>query len=118
MYNEGFVRLATEKYNISLSNNKSNKYIFLTNIHVNKKNKNKYIYPQNHPNMEESNLWNLEIFQKYCERNNINYEKIFSEIGDIFIKANLSVRLKLIKEIKKYRMNFSNFYHLIGFDII
>ena len=68
--------------------------------------------------MEESNLWNLETFRKYCARNNINYDKLNNEIADIFIKMILSVREKIIKEIERNKLQSSNFYHLIGFDII
>ena len=117
LYNEGFVRLASEKYNLSVSFNQ-NDFAILTNIFINMKNKNSYKYPINISNIEESNLWNFETFQKYCENNDINYNKIFSEVGDIFIKTMLSVRGKLIENIKKYKLNYSNFYHLIGFDII
>ena len=117
LYNEGLVRLASEKYNFSITD-PHNKYAFLTNLFINKKNKNKFIYPKNMKDMEESNLWNLETFQKYCARNNINYDKIFSEVGDIFIKMMITVREKIINYIEKTKLQCSNFYHLIGFDII
>ena len=117
LYNEGLVRLASEKYNFSITN-PDNRYTFLTNLFINKKNKNKFIYPKNLPNMEESNLWNLETFQKYCARNNINYTQIFTEVGDIFIKMMITVREKIINYIKINDLEYSNFYHLIGFDII
>ena len=117
LYNEGLVRLASEKYNFSITN-PDNRYTFLTNLFINKKNKNKFIYPKNLPNMEESNLWNLETFQKYCARNDINYTQIFTEVGDIFIKMMITVREKIINYIKINDLEYSNFYHLIGFDII
>ena len=117
LYNEGLVRLASEKYNFSITS-PHNKYTFLTNLFINKNNKNKFIYPKNMKNMERSNLWNLETFQKYCARNNINYDKLISEVGDIFIKMMLTVRAKLINSIEKTKLQCSNFYHLIGFDII
>ena len=117
LYNEGLVRLASEKYNFSITA-PHNKYVFLTNLFVNQKNKKKFIYPKNMKDMEESNLWNLETFQKYCARNNINYNKIFSEVGDIFIKMMITVREKIINYIEKTKLQCSNFYHLIGFDII
>ena len=117
LYNEGLVRLASEKYNSSISSNQ-NDFAILTNIFINKKNKVNYKYPINISNIEDSNLWNLETFQNYCENNNINYNKMFSEVGDIFIKTMLSVRKKIIGNIEKYKLNYSNFYHLIGFDII
>ena len=75
LYNEGLVRLASEKYNFSITA-PHNKYVFLTNLFINQKNKKKFIYPKNMKDMEESNLWNLETFQKYCARNNINYLKL------------------------------------------
>ena len=117
LYNEGLVRLASEKYNFSASD-PHNKYSFLTNLFINKKNKKQFIYPKNMKNMEDSNLWNLDTFQKYCARNNINYEKLYSEVGDIFIKMMITVREKIIDNIEKTNLQYSNFYHLIGFDII
>ena len=117
LYNEGLVRLASEKYNFNI-NETQNRFSFLTNLFINKKNKNKFIYPKNLENMEDSNLWNLETFRKYCARNNINFDKLNNEIADIFIKMILSVREKIIKEIERNKLQSSNFYHLIGFDII
>ena len=117
LYNEGLVRIASEKYHFNMKK-KQDKYSYLTNLFINKKNKNKFIYPKNVKNMEDSNLWNLETFRKYCARNNINYDKLNNEIADIFIKMMLSVREKLIKEIEDNNLESSNFYHLIGFDII
>ena len=117
LYNEGLARLASEKYNFSISD-PHNKYSFLTNLFINKKNKGKFVYPKDLIDMEESNLWNLETFQRYCARNNISYDKIISEVGDIFIKMMLTVRNKIIKDIQKTNLDTSNFYHIIGFDII
>ena len=117
LYKEGFVRLATEKHNFS-SSLPLNKYAFLTNLYTNRLNKNKYIYPVNSSNIEDTNLWNLNTFSNYCERNAINYTKIFNEVADIFIKSIISVRKKIIDDCMKNNMEFSNFYHLIGFDII
>ena len=53
----------------------NNKFVYLTNIYINNKKK-IYIYPQNISDIENSNLWNLETFHKYCERKNIDYNKI------------------------------------------
>ena len=115
LYNEGLVRLATEIYN---SYNKDNKFCFLTNLYLNKKNKKKFIYPQNISNIEDSHLWNFKALQKYYLRNGIDFNKIFEDIKDIFIKMIFSVREKIIKNIEVYNLSVSNFYHLIGFDII
>ena len=115
LYNEGLVRIASEIYDY---NHLKNKYSFLTNLMVNIKNKEKFIYPQNLTNMEKSNLWNLETFENYCQRKGINYTKIYEDVTDIFIKMIFSVRKKIIEEIDKNKLHSSNFYHIIGFDII
>ena len=69
-------------------------------------------------NLEDSNLWNLNTFEKYCTKKGIDYNKIMEKIEDIFIKMIFSVRKKLIKEIKEYKLHSTNFYHLIGIDIL
>ena len=115
LYDEGLARLATEKYDY---NDQTNIYSFLTNLHVNINNKNKFIYPQNNSNIEDSHLWNLETLKKYFTKNNINYDIIYEQVKDIFIKMIFTVRQKIINSIEKYGLSNSNFYHLIGFDII
>ena len=118
LYNEGLVRLTSEKYNSSEDSFTNNKFVFLTNLHINILNKKKFKYPQNLSNLEDSNLWNFETFKRYCAKNKINYDKIFFEVGEIFIKAMITVRENIIKDIEKNKLEYSNFYHLIGFDII
>ena len=49
LYNEGFVRLASEKFDYKKLNNK---FAFLTNLHIGRLNK-KFIYPQNISNIEK-----------------------------------------------------------------
>ena len=114
IYNEGFVRLSTEKYDY---NNFTDKFSFLTNLDLNKHNR-KYIYPKKHKDIERSNLWNLSTLKNYFFKNNLDYNKLFEEVKDIFIKMVFSVRKKLIEKIIKTNLSFTNFYHLIGFDII
>ena len=114
LYDEGFVRLSTEKYEF---NNFTNKFSFLTNMGINKKSK-KYIYPNKTKDIENSNLWNLSILKNYFLKNNLDYNKLFDEIKDIFIKIIFSVREKLIKKINQVNLSSKNFYHLIGFDIL
>ena len=43
---------------------------------------------------------------------------LFEEVKDLFIKMVFSVRKKLIEKIISINLSFTNFYHLIGFDII
>lgn len=115
LYNEGLVRLSSEKYEY---NNLTNLYSYLTNLAINIKNKKKFIYPKDIRKIENSNLWNLDVFQNYCEKNGYNYTEIFEKVKDIFIKLVFSIRKKTINYIKKIKLHSSNFYHFIGFDII
>ena len=115
LYNEGFIKISTEKYDY---NNFDNKFSFITNMALNKKNKKKYIYPKNMKNIEDSNIWNLSMLKKYFVRKGLDYNKLYEKVKDIFIKMIFSVRQKLINYIIKYNLNSSNFYHLIGFDIL
>ena len=115
LYEEGLARLATEKYDY---NNQTNEFAYLTNMHVNIKNKKKFIYPQNNSNIEDSHFWNLETLRKYYTKKNINYDEIYDQVKDIFIKMMFTVRQKIIKNIEEFGLTNSNFYHLIGFDII
>lgn len=115
LYNEGLVRISSQKYEYD---NLTKLSSYLTNLAVNIKNKKKYIYPQNTSKIEDSNLWNFDVFQNYCEKNDLNFTEIFDKVKDIFIKLLLSIRRKTINYIKKISLHSSNFYHLIGFDII
>ena len=114
-YNEGFVKISSEKYNYS---NFNNKFSFITNVGFQKKNTNKYKYPKNAKDIEESNLWNLEILKKYFLNKGLDYNKVYEQVEDIFIKMIFSVRQKLISNIKDNNLKSSNFYHLIGIDIL
>lgn len=115
LYNEGLVRLATESFDY---NNIDNKFAFLTNLHINKENKNKFIYPVNISDIENSHFWNFKTLKKFYLRKGINFNNIYNDVKDIFIKMIFSVRKKIIENIEKNHLLNSNFYHLIGFDII
>jgi len=114
-YKEGLIRRAT--YNFSLDKDSiKNRYIHLTNIGVNKKNKD-YIIP-NKNNIESANLWNLKTFSNYLKNKNIEYENIRNKIKDIIIKSIISVYQKLLLDISNHNLNDINFYDVLGYDIL
>ena len=114
IYNEGFVKISSVKYNFS---NLENKFSFITNVGFQKKS-DKYKYPKTKEEIKDSNLWNLSILKEYYSKNGFDYDKLFEEVKDIFIKMVFSIRKKLIENIEKNNLKNSNFYHLLGFDIL
>ena len=114
-YNEGNVRIASEKYYL----NKSfigNKYIHLTNIDLNKNNKN-YINPNN-TNDYNSNMYNILMYEKYLKKLNIEYSDIKEKIKDLIIKSIISVYRNLTEENELLNVSDRSFYNLLGFDIL
>ena len=99
---------------------KSSRFVHLTNIAVNKENK-EYIFNDS-INSELGNKWSLKAYKKYCEKMAIDFDYIFANIKDIVIKTILSVYDKLLDgdEVKNNHKNFyhSNYYNLFGFDLI
>ena len=115
-YNEGLVRIASEKYSIN-PNNIGNNYIHLTNTDINKHNKN-FINPNN-SNNENSNIWNILMYKKYLkEKHSIEWKEIRIKLKDIIIKTIISLQHKLIEDNEKRKLNDKNFYNLLGFDIL
>ena len=79
-YKEGLVRIAAEKYSLNLTSIK-NKYIHLTNIGINKSNKN-FLDPNNTKD-ENANIWNILIYKNYLKKYNIDWNNIRENIKDI-----------------------------------
>ena len=114
LYKEGFVKISSVKYNFS---NFNDKFSFITNVGFQIKSS-KYKYPKTEEEINDSDLWNLSILKEYFSKNGLDYEKLYEEIKDIFIKMVFSIRKKLIENIEKNNLKNSNFYQLIGFDIL
>ena len=114
LYNQGFVKISSVEYDFS---NLNDKFSFITNVGFQLKS-NKYKYPKTEEEIKDSNLWNLSFLKEYFSINGLDYEKLYEEIKDIFIKIVFSVRKKLIENIEKNNLKNSNFYQLLGFDIL
>jgi hypothetical protein len=112
---QGLVRIATSEYSLNISSI-NNKYMHLTNTDINRHNK-KYVYPK-HANDESANIWNIAIYQKYLNKNNIDWNSIRNKIKDIIIKTIISAQGKLINGLIKNNLNDRSFYNLLGFDIL
>ena len=114
LYKEGLVRIAAEKYKMSI-NNLDNKYSHLTNTAINEENKN-YKNPTSELD-ENANKWNFKTYRQYLKRNKIDVDLIFDKIKDIVIKSVISGEKKIINETKEYKYNDILMFNLFGFDI-
>ena len=114
-YKEGFVRIASEKFSIDKKSIK-NKFIHLTNICINNKNKN-YINP-NTTKDKNSNIWNILMYKSFLKNFNVEWEDIRKKIKDIIIKSIISVYEKLLEDNIKQKVSDTSFYNLLGYDIL
>lgn len=114
-YREGQVRIASEIFSLNKTNIR-NRFAHLTNIAVNKYNKN-FIFP-NKSNDYAANTWNLLMYKTFLNNIGIQWENIGEKIKDIIIKSIISVYNDLIEEIEAQNLTDKNFYEIFGFDIL
>ena len=112
---EGLIRIASKPFSL---NNKTitDKYVHLTNTGINSGSKD-FIIPNN-TNNENANIWNLQTYENYLNKINVDYNKLKNKIKDIIIKSMISVYKNLTIELDNYDQNDINFYDVLGYDII
>ena len=116
LYKEGMVRFTTEEYTLDL-NKIDELYIHLTNVHINRKNKD--IYKKAHDaDTEEGSKWSLQVYERYCKNNGIDYQKIRQQMADIAIKSILAVRDLFLEKIEENGTKDRNHFKLFGYDFL
>ena len=116
LYKEGMVRFATNEYFLD-KNHLSDKYSHLTNVNINKKNEKDYKKSTN-ADTQEGSKWSLQVYEDYCNNNNIDYKYIRKQMGDIAIKSVLSVHEQFLNRIKENETQDRNHFKLLGFDFL
>ena len=116
LYKEGMVRFATEEYTLD-KEHLSELYRHLTNVAINEKNKKDYKKAHN-ADTQEGSKWSLQVYEKYCNENNIDYKYIRKQMGDIAIKSILSVIDQFLEKIKDNGTQDRNHFKLLGFDFL
>ena len=116
LYKEGMVRFATEPYTID-KNHLNELYRHLTNVYINEKNKKIYKKAVN-ADTDEGSKWSLQVYENYCKKNNINYNHIRKQMGDIAIKSIISVLDQFLDKIKENGTRDRNHFKLLGFDYL
>lgn len=115
LYKDGLVRIASKKYSLDI-NSMGDKYIHFTNTDINKYNKD-YIFPRNYSDYN-ANIWNLKTYQKYLNKNKVDWNNINEKIIDIIIKTIISVQEPILDKIEKDNLNERSFFNIVGFDIL
>ena len=116
LYREGMVRFATEKYTLD-KGHITELYRHLTNIAVNEKNKEQYKKAVD-ADSDDGSKWSLQVYENYCKENNIDYNYIRHQMGDIAIKSLLSVLDQFYDRIKEFGTLDRNHFKLFGFDYL
>lgn len=112
VYNEGIVRLATEKYELPDATNINNMYMHLTNYSINK-NSEKF--------NEDLSKQSLERLNAFLRELGVDLTALYAKINDIIVKTILTGYKPILKE---YIETFKNYvyreacFQLLGFDII
>ena len=116
IYTEGLVRFASEEYSTDIKDLKEN-YRHLTNISLNKKNKNAFKVAKE-VDTQEGNRWSFKAYKEYCKENNINFDDIFEQMKDNSIKAFISVHKEYYEKIRNKKQESFNFFELHGLDYL
>ena len=116
VYKEGIIRFATEEYSLDF-NKIDEDFIFLTNVAHNIKNKDKYKISMD-PDTDEGSKWSLQVYQNFCKKNGIDFNKIWDQIKDISIKSILTSKDYFLDKIKRIGTKDKNYFKLLGFDFL
>ena len=116
LYKEGMIRFSTEEYSLDL-NNIDKLYMHLTNVNINQKNKKTY-KKAHEADTEEGSKWSLQVYEKYCLKNGIDYNKIRKQMIDISIKSILAVRDLFLEKIEDNGTKDRNHFKLFGYDFL
>ena len=114
VYQEGLTRFASEAYN---PNSASNRYMFLTNYSVNKKNTN-FVQNESTDKDDVGHKWSLSALSKHLEGVGIDLNLLWGKIYDLIIKTVISIEPVVTATSRKLGLQRGNCFDLFGFDVI
>ena len=114
IYKEGLTRFATEAYS---ANQIHNRFAYLTNYSVNKRNEN-FVQNDNILRDDIGNKWSLSALFKHLAKMGVDTQYLMSRVYDIIIKTILSMESSVYEGVKKYGLHRNNCFDLFGFDIL
>ena len=117
-YRDGYLIFAYKNFSLN-ETDKNNKC-----IHFSSENIEFYCsenYDINYENSlfeENCSIWNFLNFERYCKKENLNYQKIINQMKDIIIKTFISLTPDILDKIKKNKIKDRNMFQLFSFDFI
>ncbi|EFC41096.1 hypothetical protein NAEGRDRAFT_80835 [Naegleria gruberi] len=118
MYQDGLVRICTEKYKAPTQTNIKTECMHLTNYSVNKKSDG-FEYDPN--NFSVGSKRNFAFLNDYLEGKGYSPEKVWGDVGDIINKTVLSIYPQLVSQYKtSLSQKHGDFvcFEILGFDVL
>ena len=120
-YRDGYLTFAHKNFTLN-ENNINDKCIHITSEKnefdcLENNNNNNYTYEENLFD-EKCFIWNYLNFERYCKKNNINYQNIINQIKDIIIKTFITLTPDVTSKIEKSTIKDRNMFQLFSFDFI
>ena len=121
-YRDGYLTFSQKNYSLNESE-LDNSCIHISSeknefdCQENNTNKDNYYYEKSLFD-EKCIIWNYLNFERYCKKENINYNNVIKQIKDIIIKTFISLSPDIINKIKEINIDDRNMFQLFTFDFI
>ena len=102
LYNDGLLLFNNYEFNLNKDQLKNNSVHFL----------------DDNWSSDDGRIWNFSEFMNFCEKNEINYNKIKNKIIDIIIKSFISFYEYINEKVIEYNYSEKNFFEIFSFDFL
>ncbi|KAL4496430.1 hypothetical protein ABPG72_014660 [Tetrahymena utriculariae] len=119
MFEDGLVRFATEKYNLTQNGHQRQRFMHLTNYSVNKKSEN-FVKNNDVNDSGQGSKWSLKAWKDYLIQT-IGLEakeQLLKKMEDVIIKTCIAVEPYMNDSSSKTAQHRNNCFELYGFDIL
>ena len=117
VYREGLARLATVQYDAIPEDIMTSKFTHLTNYSINKFNPNFKVNEGDNEKGDASKI-SFKDTNAYLEKEGIDTELLWRKIEDLIVKTILSVEPLIANGMEMYVPFKTNWFELLGFDIL
>lgn len=119
LFNDGLVRMSTEKYLPPAENNLSHLYMHLTNYSVNKHNE----YYEKGASLDAGSKRSIKSFNEYLRRNDYDVALLWRNISDMIVKTLIVAEPHILHAYRMCRpgaqtVSDSVCFEVLGFDVL